>query len=59
MTQFKNYTIIYEFKHSKMGFSSQITVSALTTDQAIENAKREISAAYGSKMFPRFTFKLK
>jgi hypothetical protein len=50
--------VIYEFRHSKMGFQNQITVDALNEEHAIENAKKAVSEAYGSKMLKRFTFKI-
>ncbi len=59
MTQFKNYTIIYSFNHSKMGFQNEITISSIDESKALEMAKNEVSAAYGSKMLNKFTFKLK
>lgn len=40
-----------------MGFQNSITVIALNVDSAIENAKREVSEVYGSKMLQRFSFK--
>ena len=55
----KKVTIIYFFNHSKMGFSNEITVDAINDEQAIDKAKYEIACVYGSKMLPRFTFKLK
>ena len=56
-TQFKKYRIIYSFHHSKMGFNNSITVEALNVDQAIEQAKNEVSGCYGSAMLKRFSFK--
>ncbi len=50
--------VIYEFRHSKMGFQNQVTVDAISDNHAIENASREVSEVYGSKMLPRFTFKV-
>ncbi len=57
MTQFKKYTIIYTFNHSKMGFNNSITLVSLNVDMAIEEAKKQVSEVYGSKMLQRFTFK--
>jgi hypothetical protein len=56
MTQFKKYRIIYTFNHSRMGFNNSITVTALNVDQAIEQAKSEVSGVYGSAMLKRFSF---
>lgn len=53
----KQYRIIYSFHHSKMGFNNSITVEAISVDHAIENAKREVSMAYGKDMLKRFSFK--
>jgi hypothetical protein len=50
-------TIVYTFKHSKMGFQNSITVEALNYEQAIEKARKEISDCYGSDMLKRFLFK--
>ncbi len=60
-TQFpiKKVTVIYFFNHSKMGFSNEITVDAISNDNAIDRAKYEVASVYGSKMLPRFSFKLK
>jgi hypothetical protein len=57
MTEFNLYTVIYEFKHSKMGFQNSITVCALNPEMALNNAKSEVSGCYGLKMLPRFAFK--
>ncbi len=57
-SQFKTYKVTYLFNHSKMGFSNQVTVIALNEKHAIENAMKEVSEVYGSKMLNRFTFKL-
>ncbi len=57
MSQFKKYRILYNFNHSKMGFQNSLTVIALNVDSAIEDAKRQVSEVYGSKMLPRFSFK--
>jgi hypothetical protein len=39
-----------------MGFNNSISVEALNPEHAKENAKREVSQCYGSKMLPRFVF---
>lgn len=57
MTQFKSYRIIYSFNHCKMGFNNSITIIALNVDDAIKDAKNQISEVYGSKMLQRFSFK--
>ena len=56
-SEFKLMKVIYQFRHSRMGFENQVTVTARNEEEAITAAKNEISAAYGSKMLPRFTFK--
>ena len=56
MSNFKLYRVVYTFKHSKMGFNNSISVEALNPEHAKENAKREVSQCYGSKMLPRFVF---
>jgi hypothetical protein len=55
-SEFSYYTVVYNFKHSRMGFQNSVTVIALNAAQATELAKNEVSGAYGSKMLPRFTF---
>jgi hypothetical protein len=55
----KKVTIIYTFNNSKFGFNNSITVEAINDDQALDKARYEVSGAYGSKMLPRFSFKLK
>ena len=55
----KKVTVIYTFKHSRMGFNNSITVEAISDEHAIDNARREVSGAYGSKMLNRFTFYIK
>jgi hypothetical protein len=42
-----------------MGFQNEITISSIDESKALEMAKNEVSAAYGSKMLNKFTFKLK
>jgi len=51
--------VVYYFNHSKMGFSNEITVTAICDEQAIDKAKYEVAGVYGTKMLPKFTFKLK
>jgi len=53
----KKYTIIYSFRHSKMGFNNSLTVDAFTLDEAIEKVKKEVSMVYGTGMLKRFDFK--
>lgn len=55
-SQFKIFTLVYTFRHSKMGFNKSITVIALSESQALEIAKKEVSQVYGSKMLQRSTF---
>lgn len=59
MNATKSYTVIYTFKHSKMGFNNSITLDAINEDTAIEKAKHEVSMCYGSGMLKRFSFKIK
>ena len=56
-SQFKKYRIIYTFNHSKMGFQNSITVISLNVDMAMNEAKKQVSEVYGSKMLQRFSFK--
>ena len=56
MSNFKKYTIIYTFNHSKMGFQNSITLITLNLESAIEDAKKQVSEVYGSKMLQRFSF---
>jgi len=53
---FKLFRVVYNFKHSKMGFQNSITVTALNLEDATKQAKDAVSECYGSKMLPRFTF---
>ncbi len=53
----KDFTVIYTFNHSKMGFNNSITVKAIDNEHAIETARKEVEMAYGSKMIKKFTFK--
>lgn len=55
---FKFYRVIYEFRHSKMGFQNSITTTGLSPEHALQNARNDVSGAYGSKMLSRFTFKI-
>lgn len=57
--QIRKVTVLYNFNHSKMGFQNSVTVDAITDEQAIVNAKKAVAEVYGSKMLPRFRFKLK
>lgn len=54
---FKKYSILYTFSHSKMGFQNSITVISLNVDLAMEEAKKQVSEVYGSEMLKRFSFK--
>jgi hypothetical protein len=58
-TQFKNFTIIYFFNSSKFSFSNEITINTINEVKALQEAKKEVSFCYGSKMLKKFTFKLK
>lgn len=51
------YTVIYQFSHSKFGFNNSVTVKAINSQKALEKAKQEVSACYGSDMLKRFSFK--
>lgn len=53
----KSYTIIYQFNHSKMGFQNSITVKEFTLEDAMKNAKEQVSEVYGSDMLKKFSFK--
>lgn len=55
---FMIYRVLYNFKHSRMGFQNSITECALSEEHAIQNAKNSVSGCYGSKMLPRFTFQI-
>lgn len=57
MSKFKLYRILYTFNHSKFGFQNSITVEALNVDLALQDAKKQVSEVYGSKMLNRFSFK--
>jgi len=50
--------VVYYFNHSKMGFSNEITVTAICDEQAIDKAQSEVSGCYGSSMLKRFSFKI-
>jgi hypothetical protein len=56
-SEFRLIKVVYQFRHSKMGFENQITIEARTPDEAIEGAKLEIVKTYGKSMSPRFTYK--
>lgn len=55
--KFKKYRILYNYNHSKMGFSNSITVEALNVDQALEKARHEVEMCYGTGMINKFSFK--
>jgi len=55
----KKVKVIYFFNHSKMGFSNEITVDAISNEQALDKAKYEVSGVYGSGMLKKFSFKIK
>jgi len=57
LSNYENYTIIYSFNDSKMGFNNSVTVQAQNYEQAIEKAKQEIASCYGANMLKKFTFK--
>lgn len=57
MATFKKYRILYSFNHPKMGFQNSLTVTALNVDDAIADAKKQVSEVYGSEMLRRFSFK--
>lgn len=54
---FSFYTVVYQFRHSSMGFQNSITVEALNAEEATNKATIAVSECYGSKMLKRFTFK--
>lgn len=56
-TKFKKYRILYNFHHSRMGFQNSITIIALNVDMATQDAKKQVSEVYGTKMLQRFSFK--
>ena len=53
----KQYIVVYQFNHSKMGFNNSITVIAANTIEAKQKAMNEVSMCYGANMFKKFTFK--
>lgn len=53
----EKFTIVYNFNHSKMGFNNSITVEAISREQAIEKAKKEVAMVYGTDMLKKFSFK--
>jgi hypothetical protein len=56
-TIYRDYTVVYYFNHSKMGFSNSVTVNAISTDDATNKAIKAVSDCYGSTMLKQFTFK--
>jgi hypothetical protein len=55
----KPFTVIYNFSDKRMGFQNEVTVKALSKEQALYMAKEEVSKCYGSAMLPKFSFKQK
>lgn len=55
-TKLNRFRVTYQFNNSKFGFQNSITVNAFNEDHAIDNAKKEVSDCYGSKMLRRFSF---
>jgi len=55
-TIYREYTIIYFFNDSRMGFSNSITVCSVNEEEATKTAINAISSYYGSKMLKRFSF---
>lgn len=56
-TTFKKISITYFFNHSKMGFSNSVTVEAISIEDAMNKAKKEVAMCYGTAMLKKFTFK--
>lgn len=56
-TTFKQISITYFFNHSKMGFSNSVTVNAISIEDAMQKAQKEVAMCYGSSMLKKFTFK--
>lgn len=56
-TKYFDYRITYFFKHSKMGFSNSITVTAINEQDASKKAIDAVSGCYGSVMLKKFSFK--
>ena len=58
----KKITVIYEFKHSRMGFQNSITADAMGPNHAIENAKKAVvevfGGIWGKNCLNKFTFKI-
>ena len=54
---FSFYTVVYQFRHSSMGFQNSITVEALNAKEATIKASAAVAECYGSKMLKRFSFK--
>lgn len=55
-TIYNDYTVVYFFKHSKMGFSNSVTVNAISLEDATKKATEAVSGCYGSGMLKRFSF---
>ena len=53
----KSYRIEYTFKHSKFGFQNSITVKALTLDEALKDAEKQVIETYGEHNRKRFSYK--
>lgn len=53
----QKYRIEYFYKHSTMGFSNSITVTAINPETATQIASTEISEVYGSSNMKCFTLK--
>lgn len=51
-----NYRVTYFFKHSIHGFSNNITVTAISVQEAADKVVNAVSECYGSKMLKRFSF---
>ncbi len=58
INQSTKFQVLYNFRHSCMGFQNSITVEAINEQQAIEKARKEVSMCYGSGMLKNFTFKI-
>jgi hypothetical protein len=56
-TIYRDYTVVYFFNHSKMGFSNSVTVNAISLEDASKKAIEAVSGCYGSGMLKRFSFK--
>ena len=40
-----------------MGFQNSITVNAISIDEAVKDATKQVSEVYGSDMLKKFSFK--